>query len=115
MKCIKFNEEENYIKDFLELPNKLYTNKDNMEDPKLIRRLLLNRHPLSKDFKLNKFLIYKNDEVVGRFIITEYPKDKKACYLGFFECINDKKVAKYLFDNAYSFAKEKKYKRYKDQ
>ena len=32
MNCIRFNQEEKYVKDFLELPKKLYTKKDNMED-----------------------------------------------------------------------------------
>ncbi len=111
MKCIKFEQEEKYIKDFIYLPKQLYSKKDNMEDPNTIKELLLNKHPLSKYFKLNKYLIYRDDEVVGRFIITEYPDDKKVCYLGFFECINDKKVAKFLFKNAYDFAKEKNYKK----
>ncbi len=111
MKCIKFDKEDNYINDFINLPKKLYTKKDNMEDSNTISDILLEKHPLSKYFILNKFLIYKNNEVVGRFIITEYPDDKKTCYIGFFECIDDKKVAKYLFENAYKFAKEKKYKK----
>jgi len=111
MKCIKFNHEENYIKDFISLPKKLYTKEDNMEDPNNMKNLLLEQHPLSKYFNLNKFLIYKENEVVARFIITEYPDDKKTCYIGFFECINDKIVAKFLFKNAYQFAKEKKYQK----
>ena len=111
MKCIKFNEEEKYIKDFIELPKKLYTKKDNMEDSKTMRDILLGKHPLSSYFNLNKFVIYREKEVVGRFIITEYKDNKKTCYIGFFECINDKKVAKFLFDNASSFAKEKHYKK----
>ena len=111
MKCIKFDKEEKYIKDFIKLPKKLYTKKDNMEESNTIQDLLLGRHPLSSYFKLTKFLIYKDEKVVGRFIITEYPDDKKTCYIGFFECINDKKVAKYLFKNAYDYAKEKKYKK----
>ncbi len=111
MKCVRFDKEENYIKDFIDLPKKLYTKKDNMEDSDTMKKLLLEEHPLSNDFKLTKFLIYKNEEVVGRFIITEYPDDKKTCYIGFFECVNDKKVAKYLFNEAYKYAKEKKYKK----
>ena len=111
MKCIKFTKEEKYLKEFIDLPKKLYTKKDNMEDSNTILDLLLEKHPLSHYFTLNKFLIYKDEEVVGRFIITEYPDDKKTCYIGFFECINDKKVAKYIFENAYKFAKEKKYKK----
>ncbi len=111
MKCINFKYEDNYIKDFIKLPKKIYNSKDNCEDPKVIKELLLDKHPLSNDFKLNKFLIYKDNIVVGRFIITEYPDDKDICYIGFFECINDKKVAKFIFDEASKFAKEKKYKK----
>ena len=111
MKCIKFDKENKYVKDFISLPKKLYTRKDNMEDSNTMKKILLGEHPLSKDFTLSKFVIYKNDEVVGRFIITEYPDDKKVCYIGFFECINDKKVAKYLFNEAELFAKSKKYKK----
>ena len=111
MKCIEFNQEEKYINDFLSLPKKLYTNKDNMEDSSTIKKFLLNLHPLSKYFILNKFLVYKNDKVVGRFIITEYPDDKNTCYIGFFECIKDNKVSKFIFNEAEKFAKEKKYKK----
>ena len=111
MKCIKFNKEEKYVKDFINLPKKLYTKKDNMEDSKTVSDLLLGKNPLSHYFTLNKFLVYKEKEVVGRFVITEYPDDKKVCYIGFFECIDDKKVAKYIFENAYKYAKEKGYKK----
>lgn len=111
MNCVNFNQEENYIKDFLDLPKKLYTRKDNMEDTESIRKLLLNNHPLSNYFTLNKYLIYKNKEAVARFIITEYPDDKDICYIGFFECIKDNKVAKFLFNEAEKIAKEKKYKK----
>ena len=111
MKLINFNKEEKYIKDFITFPKRLYSKIDNMEDEHSIKELLLGKHPLSNDFKLNKYLIYKNEEVVARFIITEYPKDKEICYIGFFECINDKKVAKYLFDQAIKFAKKRGYKK----
>ncbi len=111
MKIIEFTNEEKYINDFLELPKKIYTKKDNMEDPDTMKKLLLGTHPLSNDFILNKYLIYKNDKVVGRFIITEYPDDKKMCFIGFFECIKDNKVAKYLFAEAEKIAKAKKYKK----
>jgi len=111
MKVVEFNQEEKYIKDFLSLPKKLYTNKDNMEDSSTIKKFLLGTHPLSKYFTLNKFLVYKNDKAVGRFIITEYPDDKKICYIGFFECIKDNKVSKSIFNEAEKLAKEKKYKK----
>lgn len=112
MKCIQFNYEKKYIEDFISLPKKLYSKKTNMEDSNTIKTLLLDTHPLSKYFKLNKFNIYDNNEkIVGRFIITEYPDDKNTCYIGFFECIKDKKTAKFLFEKANDFAKEKNYKK----
>ena len=110
MNIVEFNYEKKYINDFIALPKKLYNKENNMEDSSTIKKLLLNKHPLSKYFKLNKFLIYDDSKVVGRFIITEY-KDKDECYIGFFECINDSGVAKYLFDEAYKFADKKGYKK----
>lgn len=105
MEFIKFDLEKKYIKEFINLAKKIYSKNENMEDEKEIVELLTNKHPLNKYFKLDKFLILKDKEVVGRFVITTYPNDNKA-YLGFFECIDDNDVAKYLFDVAYKFAEE---------
>ena len=109
MKIVNFNYEKNYIKDFISITKSLYSNEDNMEDSSTLEDILLDRHPLSKDFKLNKYIIYDEEKIVGRFIITEYPDDKDVCYIGFFECINNSEVAKYLFDEASIIAKEKGY------
>lgn len=111
MKIIKFTKEEDSINKFIELPKRLYTKDDLMEDSHTMEEILKEVHPLSNDFKLNKFLVEKNNEIVGRFIITEYPDDKKTCYIGFFECINDSKVANFLFKEAENYAKEKGYKK----
>ena len=111
MECIKFNTEKKYINDFIKIQKRLYTKLDNTESKIELKKLLNGTHPLSNVFKLNKFLIYDEGEVKARFIITEYPDDKDVCYIGFFECIDDKKVAKVLFDEAYKFAKEKNYKK----
>lgn len=108
MRFIKFDLEKDYIRKFTDLTKKIYNKNENTENSKEIIKILTNKHPLSKYFKLDKFLILKKDEVVGRFVITTYPNDSKA-YMGFFECINDDEVAKYLFDVAYNFAKENNY------
>ena len=71
MKIIKFDNEEEYIKKFIDFPKKLYTKNDLMEDAHTMEVLLRREHPLSSDFKLTKFLVEKSEEVVGRFIITE--------------------------------------------
>ena len=111
MKIVRFKDQDKYVNDFLKLPKKLYTKLDNMEDPNTMKSLLLGTHPLSKDFKLNKFVIYKKDEIVARFIITEYEDNKEECYIGFFECINNPNVAKFLFEKATAFAKKNGYKK----
>ena len=105
MQLVAFTNEEKYIRDFLKLPAKLYTSKDNMEDPDSMRKIIIGQHPLSKYFKLDKYLVYDNDEVKARFAITTYPEDDTA-YLGFFECVNDKNIARFLFENAYEIAKK---------
>ncbi len=109
MKYVKFSNEKKYIKDFINLSKKLYV-KNNTDNPKEIKQILEEKHPLSKYFKIDKFLIYKNKKTVGRFVITTYSNDKTA-YIGYFECINNDEVAKYLFEVAYKFAKENKYEK----
>lgn len=109
MNYIQFEFEKKYVKEFIGLTKKLYR-KGNIENSKEIKKILEEKHPLSKYFKIYKFLIYKNQKVVGRFAVTTYPNDKTA-YIGFFECINDNEVAKYLFDIAREFAKKNNYEK----
>ncbi|MBQ8300250.1 MAG: GNAT family N-acetyltransferase [Clostridia bacterium] len=109
MEYIKFEYERKYVKEFINLSKKIYSKSENMENKKEIEKLLLNVHPLSKYFHLDKFLIYDDNKVVGRFCITTYPDDTTA-YIGFFECVKNNDIAKFLFETAYNFAKEKSYK-----
>lgn len=109
MNCIQFNDESNYIKEFIKLPKKLYVG-DNTEDSKEVKEILEGNHPLCKYFTLYKFLVIDGKKTVGRFAITIYPNDDNA-YLGFFECYNDKEIAKTIFDEAKKFAKENNCKR----
>ncbi len=110
MQCIQFELEKKYIKAFLALPKKLYEKDTNMENPKEVEKLLRGEHPLSKYFTLHKFLVYQNKKAVGRFIITTYSGDDTA-YIGFFECIQDKETAKFLFEKAIAYAKEAGYRK----
>lgn len=105
MKCIEFTNEKKYIKDFLSLPKNLYSRDDNMENPKEVEKLLLGNHPVSSYVTLHKFVIYKENKPAARFVITVYPNTSEA-YLGFYECINDDKVAAFLFENAINYAKK---------
>lgn len=105
MKCIQFEQEKEYIRDFLELPKRLYTKTTNTENPGEVETFLQGTHPLSKYVTLHKFLIYRENEAVGRFVITVYPQDATA-YLGFFECVEDREVASFLFAQACDYAKK---------
>lgn len=109
LKYIQFYNEKKYIREFIKLPQTLYK-KNNTEDSKEVRSILEGKHPLCKYFKIFKFLIYDENTVVGRFAITTYPDDYTA-YFGFFECIDNKEVSKFIFDVAKKFAKENYFKR----
>ena len=109
MEFIQFEFQEKYINEFIKLSKKLYKN-NNTENKNETKKILKETHPLSKYFKIYKFLIYKNKKAVGRFIITVYPNDDTA-YIGFFECINERNVASFLFETAREFAKKNKYKK----
>ena len=80
MELVRFDKEANYIKDFVKLPSMIYSSDENMEDPSTMKTILEEQHPLSKYFKLAKFLVYDNG-VKGRFAITSYEGDKTA-YIG---------------------------------
>ncbi len=105
MRCIQFEQEKEYIDAFLKLPKSLYSVKNNTENPNEVHKFLLGTHPLSKYFTLQKFLVLRGKEVVGRFAITLYPGDH-AAYLGFFECIRDMEVAEFLFREATNYGKK---------
>ena len=109
MNYIQFDCEKKYVQDFINLSKKLYK-MNNTEDSNELKCILEGRHPLCKYFKLYKFLVCEEKRVVGRFAITIYPNDDTA-YIGFFECINNKDVAKFIFEIAKKFAKEKKFKK----
>lgn len=109
MKCIRFEQEEQLVEDFIGLYHKLYHKKNNMQNDSELRELLLGQHVLSKYFHLDKFCVYTENEMAARFIITTYPNDDSA-YLGFFECIDDSETAKFLFEEAEKFVRQKQLK-----
>jgi len=96
---IQFDVEEQYITDFLELPKKLYTRRERVQNEEEERELLLGKHVLSKYFSLYKLLVYQGDQACARCTVTIYPDDPVA-YLGFFECIGDVTCAIVIFEAA---------------
>ena len=106
---ISFEKEKKYINDFLKLIKIIYNKNDLMEDTRTTLQILNGEHVLSKYFEISKFIVYKDDAVSGRFLITKYHDDATA-YIGFYECIDDDEVARELFDTAKKFCKENGYK-----
>ena len=100
MKIVTFEKEEKYIKDFLELPKKLYNKKEIVQNEELEKDLLLGNHCLNKYFKQYKMLLYsEKDIVIGRCILTVYPEDEVG-YIGFFECIENIEAGKFMLEYA---------------
>lgn len=107
MRCVKFEFEKTHVRNFINLYHKIYCKKENMQNGCDLKALLLNKHILSKYFTIHKFCIYNNKNIVGRFAVTVYPNDNIG-YVGFVECLNDDDIARFLFNEAYDFAKKEK-------
>lgn len=108
MEILRVREGSQELKDFLRLPKELYSKTSNMENVNETRELILGHHILSKYFEIYPYVCYKENKLVGRFALTEYPNDE-VLYLGFFECVNDCGVAKELFDFVYKYAKDREF------
>lgn len=79
---------EEFIKQFIALPKKLYDKKHITQDDAVERAILTGTHTLSRDFTVYPFLVEDSSHrSVCRCILTCYPEDEKA-YLGFFESLN---------------------------
>jgi GNAT superfamily N-acetyltransferase len=102
------------IKDFIDFPHELYKG-----DPAYVPEIylgqkdLLNpkKHPFYEHSKLDMFLCYKDDKIVGRIAAIRNnnhikSSGKQEGFFGFFECIEDYEVAKLLFDTAKDWIKK---------
>ncbi|MDR1778936.1 MAG: hypothetical protein LBR14_04195 [Clostridiales Family XIII bacterium] len=106
MQVVEIHGEEQYVEDFVRLPEKLYPKRYRTQNPHTERALLAGTHPLSKYFNCQAFLVYDGEEAVARFALTTYPEDETA-YLGFFECADDREAGKAVFDAAEACARAK--------
>ena len=114
MKLVKFENEKRYVRDFINLPKKLYDSSENMENPNTVKKILLGTHPLSKYFKLDKFLVFDdNGKAVGRFCITTYEGDNTA-YMGFFDVLMIMKSRSFFLIKCLFFVKIATTKKCKD-
>ncbi|MBU1076977.1 MAG: hypothetical protein KKH98_06780 [Spirochaetes bacterium] len=107
------------IKKFIKLPWTLYKDDPFWAPPLLmeeVKRVNKKKHPFFEYGDADFFLAYKEGIPVGRIAAIDNPKhnefhkDDTTGFWGFFECINDQKVADALFDTAKAWVKEKGHK-----
>lgn len=102
--AVAFKKEEHYIRKFLELPGRLYTKKELMQQPEEERKILEETHVLSHYFTVFPLLVLdENDTPVSRCVLTVYPGDEEA-FLGFFESEDNEEAASLLLEKAEELA-----------
>lgn len=84
---IRFDRQEEAIRQFLDLPKRLYRPQELMQNEAEERAVLLGTHPLSQYFTVEKFLVMDRVKrrAAARAVLTLYPDDSRA-YIGYFEC-----------------------------
>jgi hypothetical protein len=99
---------------FIKFPWKIHKGNPNWVPPMIfdVRNTLnTKKNPLYQHSKLELWLAYRGNEIVGRIAAivndnhNKFHKDKVG-FWGYFECINDKEVSKALFDAAKEFLLE---------
>jgi hypothetical protein len=93
------------MKDFLQLPFKIYRNDPNWVAPlnsEVRRTLDQGQNPYFKRARLQLFICYKNNEAVARSCVVINPDHcekfrEKTAFFGFFESKHDKEAAHQLF------------------
>ena len=111
---IQLVDNETDKKKFIEFPYKFYKDDKNWVEPlrfDVKNNLDEKKNPFYQHSKIKLWLAKKDGEIVGRIagIINDNHNkfyNDKVGFFGFFECINDKKISKALFDKAAEFSKE---------
>lgn len=97
--------DKKHLKEFLELPKRLYGSNELMQNKTDEAALISGTHILSKYFRVTPILVCCGKRAVSRAAVTVYPDDKTA-YIGLFESEDNSAAAKLLFDTAVRAAKE---------
>ena len=101
--------------DFIDLPWSIYSNDSNWVPPlrMAVRDLLdVKKNPFFKHAYMHPIVAYKDGKCVGRIlgvvddVHNDFHKEKTA-FFGFYECINDQKLANLLFDEVARWGKSK--------
>lgn len=103
----------NTIHDFLKLPSMIYDKDDNPQSISTEKKILDNKHILSKEISVIPFVVYRNrngyKRPIGRCLLTYYKNDEKA-YIGFFESMLDTKAVNLMLTKVEEMAKKDKKK-----
>ena len=103
------------LNQFIKLPWKIYKNDPNWVPHLLIeRKKILNKekNPFYRHTEMELFIAWKGNEPAGRIaaikndLHNKYNNDN-AGFFGFFECIDDQKIANLLFEEAAKWLKSK--------
>lgn len=103
------------LKKFVKMAWKIYEGIPQWVPPLIIDQLELlskDKHPFHKHADVEYFIAYHNGKPVGRICahvnhIHNSFYNEKTGFFGFFECVNDQKVANLLFESAENFLKER--------
>lgn len=104
----------NEIKQFLKVSFEIYKNDPNWVPPLFIDKMKVlnkNKNPFFKDGNdIELFIAYKDNKPVGRIAAIKNVTHNKIHnenigFFGFFECVNDQKVANKLLDSAKAWLK----------
>ncbi len=110
VKAVRTNKE---LKKFIKFPWEVYKDYPNWVPPLISEEKKHYNRTVNPFFKYGKaeyFLAYKNGKIVGRISAINNPNhnkewNEKVGFFGSFECIDDKDVAKALFDKAKEWVK----------
>lgn len=96
---------EEHINDFLALPKRIYVKEELMQNEKEERAILKGTHILSHYFTVTPILVYEDERVVSRGIVTVYPEDDFA-FMGYFESKDNSAAAGLLFHTAFGLVRD---------
>jgi hypothetical protein len=115
MKIIEVKSKKELLK-FIKFPFEIYKNDENWVAPLIMdMKNFFNpkKNPFFEHSEAQLFLAEKDGEIVGRISAqtnTQHNKfhDENIGFWGFFECVDDQKVAEKLFESAINWLKNKK-------
>lgn len=95
---------------FLDLPRRLYSDREITQDRREEEGLLAGTHLLSGHADVTAFLVSEGDEPLARCVVTEYPGESAASF-GLFECVDDPQAFGELMDHVEVFARDRGHER----